>query len=173
MKWLLSLPLLTLLSGCASIDSKISSVPGVGFDVVLLSRTQANPTDKVTFSIESSGTDLWLTVQNGTKEFIQFKNLNLAGSRCSYVSRGKTAVAPENVSTFKMPTLGLLGLCFSNEDQMKLITMPFESVSSKQTSTEYLPTYFSVDYYSPAKNTKGQGHISYQLFLNFKRTELQ
>lgn len=173
MKWLLFLPLFILLSGCTSTDSKISSVPGVEFDAVLLSRTQANPTDKVTFSIESSGTDLWLIVLNGTKEFIQFSNLNLAGSRCSYVSRGKTAVAPESVTTFKMPTLGLLGLCYSNEDQMKLITMPFESVSSVQTSKNYLPTYFSVDHYSPAKSTKSQGHISYQLFLNFERTDLQ
>ncbi|EBS4348222.1 hypothetical protein DQD56_23950, partial [Salmonella enterica subsp. enterica serovar Schwarzengrund] len=70
--------ILTLLvTGCQSVGSKIAVLPSVGFDPIMSNRTEAYTDGKVTFLIESSGTDVWLLAKNGTKEFIELSDLNL------------------------------------------------------------------------------------------------
>ena len=110
-----------LLTGCQSVGSKIAVLPSVGFDPIMSNRTEAYTDGKVTFLIESSGTDVWLLAKNGTKEFIELSDLNLAGSRCTYSSRGKLLLTPGSVSLFTVPTVGLLGLCYDNTDQLTLL----------------------------------------------------
>ncbi len=83
------------MSGCQSVDSKIANLPSVGFDPVMSNKSEAYTNGKVTFLIESSGTDVWLLVKNGSKEFIELSDLNLGGSRCTYTSRGKQLVTPK------------------------------------------------------------------------------
>lgn len=78
-----------LLTGCQSVGSKIADLPSVGFDPVMSNKSESYTDGKVTFLIESSGTDVWLLAKNGTKEFIELSDLNLAGSRCTYSSRGR------------------------------------------------------------------------------------
>ena len=99
--------ILTLLvTGCQSVGSKIAVLPSVGFDPIMSNRTEAYTDGKVTFLIESSGTDVWLLAKNGTKEFIELSDLNLGGSRCTYSSRGKQLISPSSVTIFTVPTVG-------------------------------------------------------------------
>ena len=127
--------------------------------------------DKVSFQVASAGTEAWIVVRNGTRNFIEFSGLNFAGSRCSYSSRSKTLVSPSTVATYRIPTLGLLGLCFDNKDQFHFINQSFSRITFKEESSEFLKLYFMVSYASPGKRPSAPVTITQTLYLNFIKPE--
>ncbi|MGV7963810.1 hypothetical protein QPK13_22925 [Photorhabdus tasmaniensis] len=163
--------LISMLAGCQSIGSKIADLPSVGFDPVMYSKSEAFTDGKVTFLIESSGTDVWLIAKNGTKDFIELSELNLAGSRCTYSARGKQLVSPGSVSTFIMPTIGLLGLCYSNEDQLTFINNAFMRISQKPHEKVSLPLLFSIKYDFPGAEKMEAIEYTQPLNLTFSSKE--
>ncbi|MCW1830023.1 hypothetical protein OLZ31_24690 [Enterobacter asburiae] len=162
---------LACLSGCQSIESRIDQLPSIDFDPEKVGNTASNVDGKVSFQVASAGTEAWMIVRNGTRNFIEFSGLSLAGSRCSYTSRNKSFVSPGTVETYRIPTIGLLGLCFNNEDQSHFINQSFSHISIKDESAEYLKLYFLVSYDSPGMQPSTAVKISQTLFLNFIEPE--
>jgi hypothetical protein len=126
---------------------------------------------KVSFQVASAGTEAWMIVRNGTRNFIEFSGLSLAGSRCTYSSRNKSLVSPGTVETYRLPTLGLLGLCFNNEDQSHFINQSFSNISIKEESTESLQLDFMVSYNSPGMQPTKAVKFTQTFYLNFIEPE--
>lgn len=162
---------LACLSGCQSIESRINHLPSIDFDPVKTGNSASHLDGKVSFQVASAGTEAWMIVRNGTRNFIEFSGLNLAGSRCSYTSRNKSLVSPGTVETYRIPTLGLLGLCFNNEDQSHFINQTFSNISSKNETTESLKLDFMVSYDSPGIKPSTAVKFTQTLFLNFVEPE--
>ncbi|EBG2148455.1 hypothetical protein FIP36_17065 [Salmonella enterica] len=160
-----------LLTGCQSVERKIADLPSIGFDPVITNKSESYTDGKVTFLVESSGTDTWFIAKNGTKDFIELSNMNLAGSRCTYSARGKQLLPPGTVSSYRVPTIGLLGLCYSNEDQLTFINHSFKQISPKSLSSNTLPLLFSVKYEFPGVSDSKETTDSQSLFLNFTGME--
>ncbi|EFA4233951.1 TPA: hypothetical protein ACIX34_005101 [Escherichia coli] len=160
-----------LLTGCQSVGSKIADLPSIGFDPVMSNKSDAYTDGKVTFLIESSGTDVWLLAKNGTTEFIELSDLNLAGSRCTYSARGKQLIAPSSVSMFTVPTVGLLGLCYDNNDQLIFINNAFTRISQNSSDGLTLPLLFSIKYEFPGSNKTNSTIVSQSLNLAFLKQE--
>jgi len=160
-----------LLTGCQSAGSKIANLPSVGFDPVMKTKSEAYTDGKVTFMVESSGTGVWLLAKNGTKEFIEVSELNLAGSRCTYTSRGKQLLSPGSITTFMVPTVGLLGLCYDNTDQLVFINNAFKKISQKSSDGVTLPLLFSIKYDFPGLGTTKTTEVTQSLNLTFLHQE--
>ncbi|MBA8563639.1 hypothetical protein HVV49_23110 (plasmid) [Citrobacter freundii] len=160
-----------LLTGCQSVGSKIADLPSVGFDPVMSNKSESYTDGKVTFLIESSGTDVWLLAKNGTKEFIELSDLNIAGSRCTYSSRGKLLLTPGSVSLFTVPTVGLLGLCYDNTDQLTFINNAFTKISQKSSDGPTLPLLFSIRYEFPGSGETNTTLVTQSLSLAFLEQE--
>lgn len=156
-----------LLTGCQSIDSKIADLPSVEFDPVISNKSEAYADGKVTFQLQSSGTDVWLVVKNGARDFIELSDINIAGSRCTYLGRGKQLLTPSSVTTLRVPTVGLLGLCYDNEDQINFINHPFKRLTSKPDEKANLPIMFSINYEFPGVENSKKLQDSQTLYLNF------
>ncbi|EEP4004595.1 hypothetical protein HB435_002548 [Salmonella enterica subsp. enterica serovar Stanley] len=164
--------ILTLLvTGCQSVGSKIADLPSVGFDPMMSNRSEAYTDGKVTFLIESSGTDVWLLAKNGTKEFIELSDLNLGGSRCTYSSRGKQLISPSSVTIFTVPTVGLLGLCYDNNDQLTFINHSFKNISQSSRDGLTLPLLFSIKYKFPGSFDSKQIEVTQSFDLEFLQKE--
>ncbi|KOY62820.1 hypothetical protein AM629_06280 [Photorhabdus heterorhabditis] len=166
-KFLVSISL--LLTGCTSIDRINDTVPSIDYDLSLEAQTTANTNGKVAFFVESAGTDMFLLAGNGTKSFIELSNVTFAGSRCSYSTRKTQLIPPGTIMTFKAPTIGLIGLCYTNEDQMILISNPFRSITNKPKTSVTLPLYFSLDYIFPGQPEEKKKYKSINYLLNFDR----
>lgn len=164
---------LMLAAGCSSLEKKFEALPTVGFDLVEVTKTPSKASGKVTFLVMSAGTDVWLVTDNGTRNFVDISNVNVAGTRCSYASRNTSTLAPGSVTTFKLPTVGLLGLCYTNEDQMMFINNPFANISESSESNESLPMYFSADYIFPGVFESESNTFTKSLMLNFIHKELK
>ena len=162
---------LACLSGCQSIESRISHLPSIDFDSVKVGNSASHVDGKVSFQVASAGTEAWMIVRNGTRNFIEFSGLSLAGSRCTYTSRNKSLVSPGTVETYRLPTLGLLGLCFNNEDQSHFINQSFRSISIKDESTESLQLDFMVSYDSPGMQPTTAVKLTQTFYLNFIEPE--
>ncbi|EHS0389583.1 hypothetical protein KUQ09_001159 [Salmonella enterica] len=160
-----------LLTGCQSVGSKIADLPSVGFAPVMSNKSEAYTDGKVTFLIESSGTDVWLLARNGTKEFIELSDVNLAGTRCTYSSRGKLLITPGSVSLFTVPTIGLLGLCYDNNDQLIFIDNVFTKISNKSRNELTLPLLFSIRYEFPGSDETVSTVVTQTLNLSFIKQE--
>lgn len=160
-----------LLTGCRSVGSKIADLPSVEFDPVMSNKSEAYTDGKVTFLIESSGTDVWLLAKNGTKEFIELSDLNLAGSRCTYLSRGKQLITPGSVSLFTVPTVGLLGLCYNNNDQLTFINNVFTKITQSSRDGLTLPLLFSIRYVFPGSDETVSTVVTQNLNLSFIKQE--
>lgn len=158
-------------TGCQSVGSKIADLPSVGFDPVMSNKSEAYTDGKVTFLIESSGTDVWLLAKNGTKEFIELSDLNIGGSRCTYSSRGKQLIAPSSVSMFTVPTVGLLGLCYDNNDQLLFINNAFRNISRTSSDGLTLPLLFSIKYDFPGSLESNSTVVTQSLNLVFLKQE--
>lgn len=158
-------------TGCQSVGSKIADLPSVGFDPVMSNKSEAYTDGKVTFLIESSGTDVWLLAKNGTKEFIELSDLNMGGSRCTYSSRGKQLISPSSVSMFTVPTVGLLGLCYDNNDQLTFINNAFKKISQTSRDGLTLPLLFSIKYEFPGSAESNSTVVTQSLNLVFLKKE--
>lgn len=166
-KYALPTAVLILSAGCSTVENKINGLPSVGFDLVEVDKTQSKTNGKVTFIVMNAGTDMWLVADNGTRNFVDISNVNVAGTRCSYTSRNANSLAPGSVTTFKLPTIGLLGLCYQNEDQNTFINNPFSGITESSESSESLPLYFSADYISPGVSESSTTNFAKSLVLNF------
>jgi len=164
---------LMLAAGCSSVEKKIEAVPTVGFDLVEVTKTSSKTSGKVAFIVMSAGTDVWLVTDNGTRNFVDISNVNVAGTRCSYASRNTITLSPGSVTTFKLPTVGLVGLCYTNEDQMRFINNPFSNISESSESYESLPMYFSADYIFPGISESASHTFTKSLSLNFIHKEFK
>lgn len=165
------LSFILFVTGCQSVGSKIADLPSVGFDPVLSNKSEAYTDGKVTFQVESSGTNVWLLVKNGTKEFIELSDLNMGGSRCTYSSRGKQLVPPGSISMFTVPTIGLLGLCYKNNDQLTFINHAFKMISQTSRDGLTLPLLFSIKYKFPGSFESNSTVITQSLNLVFLTKE--
>ncbi|HGU6356282.1 TPA: hypothetical protein ACNAB0_003851 [Escherichia coli] len=163
----ITLLLFALLTGCQSVESKIEELPTVGFDPILYNKSEAFTDGKVTLRVESSGTDVWLVAKNGTRSFIELSGLTLGGSRCAYNARSKQLLPPGSVSTFVVPTVGMLGLCFNNEDQLMFINRAFSRISPKAKGKDSLSLLFSVSYDFLGKADLINNHDFQELYLLF------
>ena len=157
--------------GCSSVENKIQELPSVGFDLIEVAKTHSKTNEKVTFIVINAGTDVWLVTDNGTRNFVEISDINVAGTRCSYTSRNATTLSPGSVTTFKLPTVGLLGLCYTNEDQITFINNPFLNISDSSESSESVPLYFSAEYVSPGVLESSKTKFAKSLVLNFIQKE--
>ncbi|MDG4709002.1 hypothetical protein P7F80_23840, partial [Enterobacter hormaechei] len=89
------------------------------------------------------------------------------GSRCAYNARSKQLLPPGSVSTFVVPTVGMLGLCFNNEDQLMFINRAFSRISPKAKGKDSLSLLFSVSYDFPGKADLITNHDFQELYLLF------
>lgn len=160
-----------LLTACQSIESRIENLPTIDYDPVLVGNTSSFVDDKVSFQVASAGTEAWVVVKNGTHNFLEISSLNLTGTRCTYTSRGKIFIPPGSVKTYQIPTLGLLGLCFTNEDQSHFINQTFNGISYQKQSSEYLNLFFIISYSTPGVQSVKPVTISQTLYLNFNDSE--
>lgn len=163
----ITLLLFALLTGCKSVERKIEELPTVGFDPIQYSKSESFTDGKVTFRVESSGTDVWLVAKNGTKNFVELSGLTLGGSRCAYIARSKQLLPPGTVSTFVVPTVGMLGLCFNNDDQLFFINRAFSRITPKAKGRNSLSLLFSVSYDFPGKASLITNHDFQELYLLF------
>lgn len=156
-----------VLTGCQTIESRLDNLPTIDFEPELVRTSSSFVDDKVLFQVASAGTEAWIVVKNGTRNFLEVSSLNLSGSRCTYASRNTIYVPPGAVTTYRIPTLGLLGLCFNNEDQSHFINETFNGITYKKVNSEFLKLYFTVSYDSPRLQTAEPISLSQTLFLNF------
>lgn len=168
MKRLIFLFAICILSGCSKSINELEDLPQIDFDLQPVMSSPSIQSKKVTFKYINAGTDFFLIINNGRKEFLILDAFSIAGSKCAYAARTKINVAPVSVATYKLPTIGLIGLCYSNNDQLFFIENGFKNISEKGGDIK-LPLYSMIKYHFPGNAAEAESKTVNNLYVNFER----
>ncbi|MCW2456408.1 hypothetical protein EEAAV_26690 (plasmid) [Rahnella aceris] len=160
--------IITIICGCNSTSKEQEDLPTIDFDPMSIMSSPSAQNGKVTFRYLSAGTEFFIVINNGMKQFLILDSLTISGSKCAYSARQNITVAPVSVATFKLPTIGLLGLCYTNTDQLIFIENDFVNVSEKGTGFN-VPMFSNVRYHLPGKPSETEFEKFEKLYLNFAK----
>ncbi|EJU32544.1 hypothetical protein HMPREF1144_4739 [Klebsiella sp. OBRC7] len=79
----------------------------------------------------NAGLEVYVIIDNGYNEFMMIDKLALYGNRCGYESQNEIIVPPSSVSTFMVPNIALLGLCYTDDIKMVFVSKKFNGLSSE------------------------------------------
>lgn len=72
-----------------------------------------------------------VTISNGTSTPIQVKSISIAGDKCTYVSTKNEEIGPGFSISYKAPEIGLVGLCYNNNEQIHFIKDIFLGIDNE------------------------------------------
>ncbi len=75
--------------------------------------------------------EVYVIIDNGYNEFMMIDKLAVYGNRCGYESQNEIIVPPSSVSTFMVPNIALLGLCYTDDIKMVFVSKRFNGLSSE------------------------------------------
>lgn len=122
----------TSLSGCSS--SVMPSVPEVMFESVPVRIEQYNGSGVET-SVFNENLSALIKISNGTAHKIRIQSMSLAGDKCAYTSMKQEEIGPGFSITYRTPEVGLIGLCFKNNEQLHFIEDLFAGIETKEKNT--------------------------------------
>ncbi|CRY84294.1 hypothetical protein [Yersinia intermedia] len=160
--------IIAIICGCSSTPKEQDDLPTIDFDPISIMSSPSAQNGKVTFRYLSAGTEFFIVINNGMKQFLILDSLTISGSKCAYSSRQNITVAPVSVATFKLPTIGLLGLCYNNTDQLIFIENDFVNVSEKGTEPN-VSMFSHVRYHLPGKPSETKFDKYEKLYMNFAK----
>ncbi|MBL2132688.1 hypothetical protein ELI69_30460, partial [Klebsiella pneumoniae] len=73
--------------------------------------------------------------ENGYNEFMTVNKLSLYGNRCGYESQEELLIPPASVSTYMVPNIALLGLCYTDDIKMIFVNNKFNGLSRNKKDT--------------------------------------
>lgn len=88
-------------------------------------------THKVAAEISSRGGLTLVSVSNGASNPIQIESISIAGDKCTYISTKAEEIGPGFSISYKVPDIGLIGLCFNNKEQIHFIDDLYLGIDKK------------------------------------------
>ena len=85
--------------------------------------------------------------------------------------QGLVRTFPSSVTIFTVPTVGLLGLCYDNNDQLTFINNSFKNISQSSRDGLTLPLLFSIKYKFPGSFDSKQIVVTQSFDLEFLQKE--
>lgn len=120
-----------LLSACQQPLDWHRNLPAISYTPVKTINVPGKLTAKYTVHVVNAGLEVYVIIDNGYNEFMMIDKLALYGNRCGYESQNEIIVPPSSVSTFMVPNIALLGLCYTDDIKMVFVSKKFNGLSSE------------------------------------------
>lgn len=111
------------------------TLPAINFSPVKTVEMPGKVTGEYSVRVVNAGIDVYIIIDNGYNEFMTVDKLSLYGNRCGYESQGELLIPPAAVSTYMVPNVALLGLCYTDDIKLIFINNTFNGLSKDKKDT--------------------------------------
>lgn len=123
------------LSACQQSPGWYKTLPAISFSPVKTIDMPGKVSGNYTVRVVNAGIEIYVIVDNGYNEFMTIDKLSLYGNRCGYESQGELLIPPAAVSTYMVPNIALLGLCYTDDIKMIFVNNKFNGLSKDKKDT--------------------------------------
>ena len=124
-----------LLTACQHPPGWHKTLPAINFSPVKTVEMPGKVTGEYSVRVVNAGIDVYIIIDNGYNEFMTVDKLSLYGNRCGYESQGELLIPPAAVSTYMVPNVALLGLCYADDIKLIFINNTFNGLSKDKKDT--------------------------------------
>lgn len=124
-----------LLTACHQSLGWHETLPEISYTPVKTIDVPGKVTGGYSVRVVNAGIDVYVIIENGFNEFMNVEKLSLYGNRCGYEALGGIIVPPASVSTYLVPNIALLGLCYTDDVKLIFVSKKFVGLSRDKKNT--------------------------------------
>lgn len=124
-----------ILTACQQSLDWHENLPAISYSPVKTIDVPGKVTGNYTVHVVNAGIEVYVIIENGYNKFMTIDKLALYGNRCGYESQKEILVPPASVSTYMVPNIALLGLCYTDDIKMVFVSKEFKGLSNENKKT--------------------------------------
>ncbi len=123
------------LTACQQSPGWHKTLPAISYSPVKTIDMPGKVSGNYTIRVVNAGIEVYVLIENGYNEFMTVNKLSLYGNRCGYESQEELLIPPASVSTYMVPNIALLGLCYTDDIKMIFVNNKFNGLSRNKKDT--------------------------------------
>lgn len=126
---------LFMLSACQHNPDWHKTLPSIHYTPIDTIEVPGKLTDSYSVRVVNAGIEVYVVIDNGFNQFMTVNKLSIYGNRCGYESQEEITIPPASVSTYKVPNIALLGLCYTDDYKLYFINNKFDGLTRDKKDT--------------------------------------